>query len=110
MFPGVVEMQKKLTQIWARVGAFDDGVFAGVVQDWAFGQRDVRRDASDWYSAIRNNNSWSSDNVGLRCEVRQSGLMLFLNLLQESLLFFFEYHRWLKALGKITMSIYIAQA
>ena len=38
------------TQVGARVGALDDGVLAGIVQDWAFGQRDVRCDASDWYS------------------------------------------------------------
>lgn len=38
------------TQVGASVGAFDDGVLAGIVEDWAFGKRNVCRDTSDWYS------------------------------------------------------------
>lgn len=41
------------TQVGASVGAFDDGVLAGIVEDWALGKRNVCRDASDWYSERR---------------------------------------------------------
>ena len=39
----------RLTQAGAGTGAFDDGVFARVVKDRAFGQRDVRRHPRDGY-------------------------------------------------------------
>lgn len=58
--------QPERTQVWASVGAFDDGVLAGIVQDWAFGKRDVRCDASDWYSETNDKkNTWVNRYYGL---------------------------------------------
>lgn len=37
------------TQAGAGTGALNDGVFAGVVEDWTFGQRYVRRHPCDRY-------------------------------------------------------------
>lgn len=38
-----------LTQAGARTRALNDGVFAGVVEDWTFGQGDVRCHPRDGY-------------------------------------------------------------
>lgn len=48
------DLQPLRTQVGARVGALDDGVLAGIVQDRALGERNVCRDASDGYPARRN--------------------------------------------------------
>lgn len=58
MFPG---LRDDPTQVGASVGALDDGVLAGIVEDWAFGERNVCRDTSDWYSERREGKK-TSDN------------------------------------------------
>lgn len=58
MFPG---LRGARTQVGASVGALDDGVLAGIVEDWAFGKRNVCRDASDWYSERREEKETSDD-------------------------------------------------